>query len=195
MSQNQTFNSRLRLLVAKSYKAERLYTSLRSEHTFQNPEQLNRIVSASGISEIANDMRAREWQRSHNELRSALNEILSDAPAGHQPRAIAGMLETFRARFDEDRRFVESNLEALVEAAKREEFGLVLKLALELIRAKSRAQASKAIADELNSVLQPLGVETRSRPGSGSPDLAEQGTKPAREDLPSNVIPLRRRAG
>jgi hypothetical protein len=194
MSQNQTFNSRLRLLVAKSYKAERLYNSLRSEHTFENPELLARITSASGIAEIANDIRAREWQRAHNELRLTLNELLSTGTSLSQARAVAGLLETFRTRFDEDRMYVEENVENLVEATKREEFGHVLKLSLELIRAKSRSQASKAIADELNAVLQPLTRDGRLLEAEALQSSASQ-QQSATPELPKNVIPLRRRAG
>jgi len=191
MSQNQTFNSRLRLLVAKSYKAERLYNSLRSEHTFENPELLARIASATGISEIANDIRAKEWQRSHNDLRVALNDLLAAGSSPTSAHAVAKLLETFRTRYDEDRRFVEENIENLMEAAKREEFGHVLKLSLELIRVKSRSQASKAIADELNSVLQPL-----TRDGRVIEPAESQARTPVREHaLPKNVIQLRRKAG
>lgn len=193
MAQSQTFNSRLRLLVAKSYKAEKLYSSLRSEVTFQNPDHLSRVTSASGIAEIANDLRAREWQRLHNELRTALNEILSDTTPANQPRAIAGLLEMFRERFDQDRAYLEENIETLVDASNREEFGHVLKLSLELIRIKSRAQASKAISDELNSVLQPLSRSYDSIP----PEMSNE--KPVQEAeisaRPSNVIPLRRKVG
>jgi hypothetical protein len=189
MSQTQTFNSRLRLLVAKSYKAERLYNSLRSEHTFENPEILARITSSSGIAEIANDIRAREWQRSHNELRTVLNELLAGGGFSDQARAIARLLESFRTRYDEDRRFVEENIENLMEAARREEFGHVLRLSLELIRAKSRSQAAKAIADELNSLLQPL-----TRDLSDAQEPAPVVNRPTGE-LPTNVIPLRRRVG
>jgi hypothetical protein len=189
MSQTQTFNSRLRLLVAKSYKAERLYNSLRSEHTFENPELLARITSSSGIAEIANDIRAREWQRSHNELRTVLNELLASGGYVDQARSIARLLENFRTRYDEDRRFVEENIDNLMEAARREEFGHVLRLSLELIRAKSRSQAAKAIADELNSLLQPLTRDLRD--GGPAEGTETRGAK----ELPTNVIPLRRRVG
>jgi len=214
MSKSQTFNSRLRLLVAKSYKAEKLYSSLRSDFSFQNPEQLNRIVSSAGIGEIANDIRAREWQRCHNDLRSSLNKILSDAPlqtpgnntpsrVAAQQRSLAGLLAEFRSCYDLERKFVDESMDTLLEAGKREEFGHVLKLSLELIRAKSRAQAAKAVADELNSVLQLCSSSALNAPVTGEHPRMERGDKVVRqevrqavgEQLPSNVIPLRRRVG
>ena len=203
MSKSQTFNSRLRLLVAKSFKAEKLYSSLRSDFSFQNPEQLNRIVSASGIGEIANDIRAREWQRCHNDLRVALNKILSEAPVhtpgspsriSAQQRALAGLLAEFRNCYDEERKFVDQSMDTLLEAGKREEFGHVLKLSLELIRAKSRAQAAKAVADELNSVLQLSNAATHQAEAE-RPSVKTEAAPQERIELPANVIPLRRRVG
>ena len=212
MSKSQTFNSRLRLLVAKSYKAEKLYSSLRSDFSFQNPEQLNRIVSASGIGEIANDIRAREWQRCHNDLRSSLNKILSDSPiqapgnstpsrVAAQQLALANLLAEFRGCYDTERKFVDESMNTLFEAGKREEFGHVLKLSLELIKAKSRAQAAKAVADELNSVLQlsNAAVLNNGMLADGKAHARSTGgmTEHPVENiaLPANVIPLRRRVG
>jgi len=208
MSKNQTFNSRIRLLVAKSFKAEKLYCSLRSDFSFQNPETLNKIISSTGIGEIANDIRAREWQRCHNDLRIALNKILSDAPlhgaeitstsrVSAQQRALAGLLAEFRSCYDAERKFVDESVDTLFEAGKREEFGHVLKLSLELIRAKSRAQAAKAVADELNSVLQVSNALVLKNPSEAIP-LPRNGTNPVastEQELPTNVIPLRRKVG
>ena len=209
MSKNQTFNSRIRLLVAKSFKAEKLYNSLRSDFSFQNPETLNKIISSTGIGEIANDIRAREWQRCHNDLRVSLNKILSDSPlygtemtsssrVNAQQRALAGLLAEFRSCYDAERKFVDQSIDTLLEAGKREEFGHVLKLSLELIRAKSRAQAAKAVADELNSVLQLSNASVLKSPiDAAAQRMSSTDAMPAKKDveLPSNVIPLRRKVG
>jgi hypothetical protein len=194
--------------VAKSYKAEKLYSSLRSDFSFQSPETLNRIVSATGIGEIANDIRAREWQRCHNDLRNALNKILSDSPlygneisatsrTSAQQRALAGLLAEFRSCYDEERKFVDQSIDTLLEAGKREEFGHVLKLSLELIRAKSRAQAAKAVADELNSVLQLSNSPVLKNPQDAISPSQIKAAQPQEQidELPRNVIPLRRKVG
>lgn len=191
---SQTLNSRLRVLVAKSFRAEKLYASLRSIEGAK-------FSAVSSLSEIANEVRAREWQRSYYELRTALNEILILGP--QVAKELVHLRKRFNDRYLEDKAAVERGVENLRETVAREEFAHVLKLSVELIRHKARVQANKSVADELTAVLQASGFVN----SSGEPlDAADAGERAERAvavqpvDLesidvqhPSNVIPLRRR--
>lgn len=146
MSAGPTLNSRLRVLVAKTYRAEKLYSSIRNNKGQQ-------LSSSSALSEMANDIRAREWQRSHYELRTALNEILSLGNSSAVTEHIIELRRRFAEKCEENLAAIEKGKELLIETAKRQEFSQIFRNSAELIRCKARAQADKLIVEELTSVL------------------------------------------
>jgi hypothetical protein len=182
MSDTQTLNSRLRLLVAKSYRAERLYSSLRATDAGQR--------GVGPLSELTNDTRSREWQRCYFELRTGLNDILGQSAPAQVGQAVLALREKFLRRMEEDRLSIAQGIEALAESAQREEFAHSLKLALELVKCKARAQACKAVADEVTAVLQAVGFLDRAPDTFESLPLVEPVPRPIAK---GNVVELKRR--
>ena len=189
MSEKNPLNARLRILIAKTFRAEKLYSSIRNNN--QQPP------NAALLSEIANDIRASVWQKVHYQLRTALNDIVGLG----NTQLVADQLTALRAHFavkaEESAAFVEKETNSLVDTAKRHEFVHSLRLSYELIRQRARAQAFQAITDELDGVL-----DTSARVVTGSnPPLKVESLKnePLNRDLAkngveiSNVIPLNRK--
>lgn len=195
MSDTQTLNSRLRLLVVKSFRAEKLYTSLRNSDGAK-------LSSVSSLADIANDVRAREWQKCYTDLRSSLNDILSLGSNMRMSKEVLALREHFRQQFLADRDAIESGVESIRETANREEFAHLLKASVEMIRVKARMQASKAILDELTVLLQSSGHLDQSNREEGVflPAAAAQ-LEPADSEIEtrvpqrvgSNVVLLRRK--
>ena len=196
MSSSPTLSSRLRVLVAKTYRAERLYGSIRS------PQQSSHH-SAAAISQTANDIRAREWQRSHNELRLALNSIVTQ---GGNSSSIAKQIQSLRDQFrhqaDQSLQAVHAGVGNLKDSSRRQEFAAVFKHAAELIRHKARAHANRSIADELKALLETSGHELSEDKNNTLPfgrfsartKKAELQAK-AQGNNRGNVVPLSRRSG
>lgn len=195
MTTPATLNSRLRVLIAKAYRAEKLYSSIR--HTQGN--------DTPSVVELANDIRAREWQRAYGHLRGTLNDILLLGSPAAVSDQIHGLYRQFRRLSEESFRAVEQETTNLVETVKRHEFARCLKLSMELIRSKARAQAHKVIADELHAALQlnekstvveddQRGVEAEEELLQA--DVANLGFVSQTSSRPrgkkSNVVPLRR---
>ena len=190
MTADATFNSRLRVLIAKTYKAEKLYASLRN----------NKEVGVNAVAELANDVRAKEWGNLHCQLRSSLNDAVSLGNQTAVAVEIARILDGFNKIGDECVKIIGEATNALVETARQEEFAHSLKTALDLVRYKARAQAAKAISSELMSVLEASrrknlldnerAVEKHKEVLTAKSDndslLFGQG-------ISSNVIPLRRK--
>ncbi len=199
MSNGATLNSRLRVLVAKTFRAEKLYSSIR------NKKQSD-TISVSALSDLANEVRAKEWQNAHYQLRTALNDVLSQGGSSQQSKDLLLLREQFAKRAKEAAVAVENGVRTLNETAKRQEFAHVFKLSLELVQHKARAQASKVISEELTSLLNKAG---RSTDASGLEDISsdhfgleavamqESAEDVLEEELPSNVVSLlsRRAAG
>jgi len=189
MSDESTLNSRLRKLVAKTFRAEQLYSSMRNAST----------VRADTLASAANDLRAREWQQAHSALRAALNEALSLTSRNAISTRVAALQQQFELQARDASSVLESGTARLVETSKRQEFVHVLKLGFELIQQKARAQAAQVICDELKAVITP--AERSSVSGLpleiAEADLAAEVRVIADklEQPATNVIPLRRQAG
>lgn len=202
-AEGHTLHSRLRVLVAKSFRAEKLYASIRNSRKSGDGG-----VPISAIAEIANDIRAKEWQKSYGDLRTELNDIVaSGGSGGALLTTVVSLSHRFKLSAEESAAKVEIGNKGLMLAAKRHEFGHVLKLTLELIRHRARAQASQVISDELQSLLEASGraFDPSAYPALESVPVSGQvvGSQISKEisaddldapDLPSNVIPLPRRA-
>lgn len=150
MSESPTLHSRLRVLVAKTYRAEKLFSSI------QNSAE-PKVKNLAFLSDVANDIRAREWRNSHHELRDALNDILTLGVPSEVSARVTALREEFTSRYGSDRRDIERGVIAINDTAQREEFAQVMRFSLELVRLKARAQVHKAIADELTAILSSSG--------------------------------------
>ncbi len=204
MSADATLNSRLRKLVAKTFRAEQLYASMRNSYQ----------VKSDMLAAAANDSRAREWQQAHAALRTALNDLVAANPRGAIISRLIGLKQQFEFQAAEANEAVTSGAIRISETARRHEFAHVMKLAFELLQHKARAQVAQVIVDELSALLQPgeramsakavadtaaaLAAEPSeniaARSGVDSAQLDSTGT--LSEDSYSvgdNVIPLRRR--
>lgn len=191
MSDYSSLHSRLRILVAKTFKAERLYASMRNSGAGQT-ERHNPVL------DLSNDARAREWQRCHFIFRQILNDVLAGCSRASLSAEVLKVRDRFRAEAKAAAQEVRSGGKKVVEAAGREEFSQMVKLSLELVRAKARVEASNLIADELDSV---LGTAQR-KACSDSPGLEEfsrlasdlDAVAPPREsEVPTNVVPFKPR--
>lgn len=194
MSTSATLNSRLRILVAKAFRAEKLYGAAKSA------KQRESMPSQTTITDAAQELRAREWQRSHYELRVSLNNILSLGNVKDQANQLLLLKSRYEARAEEHVRAVRKLVETLKETADRHEFAHVLKLALELIRLKAVAQSSKVIAEELQAILSRSGKGAEQADAAALLDSAAmvEGVlvEPIEYSLPENVVSLaERRAG
>ncbi len=187
--------SRLKVLVAKTYRAEKLYGSIRNTHSALES-------SVESMSQLANDLRAVEWQKSHAQLRVALNDLVSGDRSRPLSESVRELEKTFRARADSSDVVLLQGTNNLVDSAKRYEFAHVLKLATELIRLRARVQANSAIADELMGLQDSAGGVSVGEQSLDPEELAEAFAaseaeaepSPVAEPSLSNVIPFARRA-
>lgn len=196
MTNSTTLHSRLRMLVAKTFRAEKLYSSLRKP----------RNVDTVNISDLANDLRAREWERAHAQFRTALNSALELPSQTALFQRVSALYHKFHNISEECSEKAKTDRDRLIETAEREEFAHSLKLSLELVRIKARAQAHKVISDELSSIIQlahrassfarddseasaSLPVNIAATPAEQE-EVSEE--TPSRLAVNSNVIPFRR---
>jgi hypothetical protein len=193
MTGGPTLNSRLRVLVAKTFRAEKLYSSIPSTHG-------EKLTNVSVLAQTANDIRAKEWQRTHYQLRTALNEILSEGSSSTLTADIVALRQRFVDRATESGDAVEVGVDSIMDTAARHEFAHIFRLSVEMIRYKARAQASRVIAEELSAALDAsgrgvdLGDAARKMTDERERQRAVAAEAAAQEvELPSNVIPLKRR--
>lgn len=190
MSSGPTLHSRLRVLVAKAFRAEKLYSSV-------NNSKSDRLTNIAVLSEAASEIRAKEWQRSHYQLRTAINEILTLGSNALIAEQVAELRDRFLAKSKESAAAVERGADELVETARRHEFAHIFKISLELIRLKAQTQACKVVADELASILDVSGRQVLPKSIEGESTLADEQALNAisavEAESRSNVIPLKKR--
>ena len=208
-----TLNSRLRVLIAKTFRAEKLYASLLnvgdSAHSIGAGP-----VGAASLTKLANDVRAREWQASHEQLRASLNELVRMSNSSAILDHLQVIYEQYYAKFVESGTALDRGISALVDTARRQEFAHVLKLSVEMTRHKARAQACKVIADELAALIGesgrnlsqtdgrdadriPVGVVSERIGRDTAGDMRQSSGQMRRpvdpSDLGGKIIPLRRK--
>ena len=189
MAAASTLNSRLRVLVAKTFRAEKLYNSIPNA-------QSERLTNVSALAQSANDIRAKEWQRTHYQLRVALNEVLNEGNSSTLVENIVALRERFHARAEESADAVELGVESITDTAARHEFAHIFRLSVDMIRHKARAQASRIVTEELTAVLESSGRSLNPEEALKRLEQHEvdrQAAKEVETPMPSNVIPLRRR--
>ena len=190
MAAKETLNSRLRILVAKTFRAEKLYSSMRNAYATKPIDS----------TEVANDLRAREWQRIHSDLRVALNDTLSLKSTNAIASRIICLRNHFSSQAQEASLALEKGTERLVASARRHEFAHTAKLSLEFVQRKAREQACQVVADELNEILISCGkidVKPDAYKVSLSNNIIKETTFEEEkldysDKKVSNVIPFRR---
>ena len=139
-----TVNSKLRVLIAKTYKAEKLFLSMKSSSSagFENKK----------LIELANNVRADVWGHIHCDLRKSLNTIVNSESSISVVNEINKLKGSFRSVIEEKNRQMEKTKQMLFEMGARGEFIHTLKLSLELVKLKATIQANQTIIDELNNI-------------------------------------------
>lgn len=156
---SQTLHSKLKVLIAQAYKAEKLYGSMRLEHRLL-------LESEDGISKLANDIRAKQWQRTHFVLRQTLNDLLSNVTSSAELlKAVASLRDKFAKKSLESENTLELKRYELQNACERDEFAHSANVSLELINLKAKSQALRGVADELDSLLKSIsGARYKKNP-------------------------------
>ena len=140
-----TLSSKLRVLIAKSFKAEKLYASMSGTGIDQR---------ASVRAELANEVRAKEWERSYHQLRISLNKIVSEGKSVEFALELERLKKAFQKSSLESLEKIKSGQREMSDALGREEFAFVYKASLEMIRYKARHEACKIASQELDSLLE-----------------------------------------
>jgi len=204
MSDAATLNSRIRVLIAKAFRAEKLYSSVVRQNVASRNIPSRSISSlpanspsgaSAKLSEMSNEVRAREWQTAQSKLRTILNELLERCSQGQLSHEIASVTGEFYHETKKCSLLLDEWKEKLLAAAEREEFAATFKLSMELIRLKARLQASHSISDELaalggaKSTTSLLGASSNKKYGgieetvAPVPKLKISGDSPLGEDL------------
>ncbi len=203
MGKNATLNSRLRVLVARTYKAEKLYGSLRNvgSSSADSPSLADAQGAKNpGLAQFANETRAKQWQQQHYQLRVALNDMLAASAKTSATSQVFALRDKFHCRWAESQAAIEKGTRDLVETAGRQEFAHTLKVSAELIRHKARAEACQVIAKELTAVLEASGRDTSDAAARKSLEQARAieakrvETAPQALEESSNVVQFPMRA-
>ncbi len=113
MAEQATLISRMRVLVARTYKAERLYASMKRGSGRPFP-------GAAALSSMANEARAGEWQEMHAKMRLALNEILDNNSAKELVSLVLRLRDEFMQVSASSGAMFEERLEKLSDAIRKE---------------------------------------------------------------------------
>lgn len=194
MAEPQTLHSRLRVLVARTFRAEKLYGSVK------NLRELKALNSPEFSSDLANEMRGQEWQRSHAHLRTSLNEILALGNASEMLKQLTKLRNIFYSHYQNAEVLLQRSAAELEESTNRQEYAHAMRLAIELVRQKARSQSCRLITEELGAILVASGKGEQPSSEENLPLLpldkvvfGKIKKESSDEHIPSNVIPLKRR--
>ncbi|MCC6934026.1 MAG: hypothetical protein IT292_12380 [Deltaproteobacteria bacterium] len=180
-----TLNSRLRVLIAKSFRAEKLYASMKNDRGALLPD-------TGKVIDFANTIRAEVWQQTHCQLRKALNEIVLLGSSTAILKSLVELYNEMLSLIEKHNVSISELTVRLKEDSARHEFVHCLKLSVDLIRCKSFIQVNQLIADELHEIIR------HSRKGevvfSESPELEELQSGEDFLGVADNVIPFKRKA-
>ena len=144
-----TLASRLKVLVAKSFKAERLYGSMVINLTGQMETEL------AERAKLSNEIRAREWQKSYNKLRLGLNAILSEENSATAVTERLLKLEAdFRVQIKKANQELEKVSVGIKDALNRAEYAVVYRRSMDLVKYQARIQASEVVCQEVLALLE-----------------------------------------
>ncbi len=197
MSNSKTLHSRLRVLESRAFRAEKLYTSMRSN---ANASFNSRFIDSTKLSELANDVRSGVWQHRHFQLRKAINHILSESKNFDVASEVILLRDRFLDKSCSYFEKLEKYHTSLIEAATEGEFTNSLKLSLDLVRNKAESQVNRIIADDLTEVIKASNRKKRiSQSNLFSNDLDKTEIEVKKKSLEKssvsskNVIPFRRK--
>jgi hypothetical protein len=172
--------AKLKILVAKLYKAEKLYASMRrpplaSRHDNNHsgasrlPASSRKISTLSGsdpkdsakdssfasglLIEHANEIRSLEWFEVHHSFRVQLNDILSRGNTQNLGIELNNLWHEFCSEFSLAEEYLNESRSLAYDSMEKEEFAHLLKLSSDLIKRKARLQALKVIHDELEVLI------------------------------------------
>ena len=149
---NHTLNSRLRILVAKTYRAERMYASMRNSAG----------ASAPSMTTVANEVRASEWQLSHEQLRRSLSAMVQRSGTSAIADELEALLGKFSRKVSASKKALEQGTEFAKRSLGRKEYTEVLNGALDLVKHKARVQSCSLVVDELITLLEYCGRVSRT---------------------------------
>jgi len=155
MSTSHTLGSKLKVLIAKSFKAEKLYASM----TGSGIDQKNSVRV-----ELANEVRAREWQRSYYQLRVVLNKLVSENKITNIVEDLERVKLAFLKKSSDSLQEIKSGRDAMSDALTRDEFAFVYRSSLEMIRHKARSEAYHVAAQEIDALLEGRKKKDASEP-------------------------------
>lgn len=176
---DETFRSRLLLLLQKSRKAVRLYSNVSKQDSTINQD-----------SQSEDHMR--QWRDVNSDLSNNLKSLLEEGNG----RALTAGAFALRDRFQREFRLTESDLHLqqceLVAAAERSDFLKVVSMARKLVGLKARVQALQAVHHELQTILDKCNVSQSAVKLLETAD----GVKPVEsrldsENMRARIIPLR----
>ena len=165
MPGTHTINSKLRVLIAKTYQAEKLFLSMKSSGSagFENKK----------LIELANNVRAEVWGSIHSDLRKSLNTIVGTDSQANIIAEVNKLKNSFLSVIDEKNRQLEKTTQILFEMGTRGEFFHTLKSSLELVRLKAAIQANHTIVEQLSSIIGVSSANHKSLPEISSEDFDE----------------------
>lgn len=193
MSEKATLSSKLRILVARAYKAERLYASMKAKapeasniysRRLKSKKEPSALQSNRLISELSSEARATEWQQSYKELRLSLNEILekNNLSASKLSKPVTELYNNLAEGLEETRARYNKISKDSFSAFENKEFLRCSKNSIELIRLKARIQSQTAVAEELSNLLNSSNRAKNRKRMEHAPVLL-LGNKPLGEDL------------
>lgn len=157
-------STKLRALVARSFKAEKLYSSSAKE--------------AEGSLEarsMATEVKAKEWGIQYNKLRVALNRMIREVPASEMTKSVYELsLDSAQTVSECDYATTRLKMEVPV-ASKKQEYSRLMSLSKQLLQVSARRQAAHSIHEELVSILESsMGRKAfnamKASSDTGSPD-------------------------
>lgn len=213
--------SKLTVLVAKLYKAEKLYASMRRPPSGLNTNKSSSLSGASRLKpksvklsgydqkdgsanstnsfssgiliEHANEIRSLEWYEVHHQFRVKLNKLVSKGNTNNLVIELNHLWHEFCEEFQLAENLLKESKQMALNAIGREEYAHLLKLSSDLIQRKARIQALKVIHDELEQLI--------SHNKSSNFNLLDNDKNKAKSKMDdssdnsfSNVIPFTRKA-
>ena len=179
-----TLHSRLKVIIAKSFRAEKLYASMKNDRGSASFE-------GTRVVDYANTIRAEVWQQTHYQLRKALSEIITLGNSSEIITALCGLFSEITALVDRHLKRIEELKSEIKEDCDRQEFVHCLKLSVDLVRCKSFIQVNQLIADELHEIIKYSKKASNSAKDTAPVECADI---PESSTTNSNIILFQKRA-
>ena len=174
---SSTLTSRLQVLIAKSFKAEKLYNSM----LVNSGDSIN-------VASLSNEVRAKEWAKTYNRLRKELNAILtSSTNSTDLIDALLNLHEGFQQTLNQCAIDLDFAHDKIKEALTRAEYAVIYKSSLDLIKFQSRLQSTQVVCDEV------LALMETKKSKIMEPIELDQPINESTSGKSSKVIPFRRK--